>query len=906
MPPVHIEREREDRTPITTSEGDIDASMSSIQYNCLDALFNATNNDDIPIPRISMPVHPPPCHPIALSEFPRFPSMISLPPQIPSVLQHAWPHANERAAAQIDTLYSFQRYIIRVDGVRSERHMCLLTCAELPIDRIPPLHVYPHGIRQREVNLQHVDSVQLTDAQLTDAERFHQYIFQLLKELPNTSFTPGQDRISPFPDPPKRGEFQGIPGLDKFYLLLPCEEKSAYELANDGVKGWLPSDEHDDAPRNMNELQVQLEYHRQQRIRDSLCGGDIPPTHDETAAYLAALLATVREELDESFPPVLLDIIVSYTTLEPRPPPNIDWNFMSDLLNGTLFQRELITADDLSLDHIQPRSILLFTPHSGRWYVNAGADIQSDVEETALSPFPNKEYPTYRAYYLDRWASSVNIQHPHLRLLAAFNFTLTPIQVLQPQPLSHKKKQQQEPILKLLPDATFSYIHISANWLFLLRLMPAILHRLEMDFLHAELSQILLPKCCYSSPVSCSTRLPIQPYVLRQSLTSGNGQETFPLPVPEDEPGSVQQLKVQSHDIDSFFALFQSLQLTPNTVAPTTSIPPFVFSYERLKFLGDSVLKLLLTRILLAEYPNEAEEGITRQKGTMIHMNRMAQYGMQFGLEKYIIAYPFHPANGYRPPGTPLDLSSLPQISPHVLADVVSSLVGAAWISGAEACALQMMCALGILRQEQLARISTFYCLSENVLASFQNVPRVGALLNAESTCEEVIQYKFHHRALYVQVFTHERWMGSGITSTGMSDASGTHTPKLPSYERLELLGDAVLELCVSSWILAEYTRCTGAGELTFLRQKLVSNQVLANAMRKSQLQSFVEFNTAVSMVSIQSSAPKLLADVFEALLGAIYIDSNYQLSAVWAVFNRFVHFTYISDTLSPKLYTHT
>lgn len=84
------------------------------------------------------------------------------------------------------------------------------------------------------------------------------------------------------------------------------------------------------------------------------------------------------------------------------------------------------------------------------------------------------------------------------------------------------------------------------------------------------------------------------------------------------------------------------------------------------------------------------------------------------------------------------------------------------------------------------------------------------------------------------------------------------------TYERLEFIGDDVLELCVNKILYENYPDYT-EGELTKLKQQIVSNENISKYSKKlglDKMTSYVPIN-------------KRLADIFEALLGAIFIDGK-------------------------------
>jgi ribonuclease-3 len=93
--------------------------------------------------------------------------------------------------------------------------------------------------------------------------------------------------------------------------------------------------------------------------------------------------------------------------------------------------------------------------------------------------------------------------------------------------------------------------------------------------------------------------------------------------------------------------------------------------------------------------------------------------------------------------------------------------------------------------------------------------------------------------------------------------------------ERLEFLGDAVLELCVSESL---YARFPGApeGELTLLRSQLVNEASLAEAARRLALNDHVLLGKGEEHQGGRER-PALLSDAFEAVIGALFLDGGYE-----------------------------
>lgn len=98
-------------------------------------------------------------------------------------------------------------------------------------------------------------------------------------------------------------------------------------------------------------------------------------------------------------------------------------------------------------------------------------------------------------------------------------------------------------------------------------------------------------------------------------------------------------------------------------------------------------------------------------------------------------------------------------------------------------------------------------------------------------------------------------------------------TDGLPSNERLEFLGDAVLNLLTASWLYNHFPDGT-VGELTRLRAALVKKTTLARFARQFDLGSYLYIGRGANVGPIRDHET-LLADAFEALIGAIYLDQG-------------------------------
>jgi ribonuclease-3 len=109
---------------------------------------------------------------------------------------------------------------------------------------------------------------------------------------------------------------------------------------------------------------------------------------------------------------------------------------------------------------------------------------------------------------------------------------------------------------------------------------------------------------------------------------------------------------------------------------------------------------------------------------------------------------------------------------------------------------------------------------------------------------------------------------------------------KLPHNERLEFLGDAVLELVVTEYLYENYPN--PEGELTNWRASLVNAKILSEIAREIGFDDFLYLSKGESKESLESKSRQyILANAFEAVVGAIYLDQGYKASKIFI--NEFV-----------------
>jgi len=132
---------------------------------------------------------------------------------------------------------------------------------------------------------------------------------------------------------------------------------------------------------------------------------------------------------------------------------------------------------------------------------------------------------------------------------------------------------------------------------------------------------------------------------------------------------------------------------------------------------------------------------------------------------------------------------------------------------------------------------------------------------------EDIIGYQFGNRELLNQAMTHRSWAHEQVSPRSGAQARRLHN------EALEFLGDSVLGLLVADYLFRAYPRAS-EGELSRMKHRLVSAPTLAKASTELGLGDFVRFGRGEEKSGGRRKAA-LLADVFEAVIGAIFVDGG-------------------------------
>ncbi|OGZ58624.1 MAG: ribonuclease III [Candidatus Spechtbacteria bacterium RIFCSPHIGHO2_02_FULL_43_15b] len=153
------------------------------------------------------------------------------------------------------------------------------------------------------------------------------------------------------------------------------------------------------------------------------------------------------------------------------------------------------------------------------------------------------------------------------------------------------------------------------------------------------------------------------------------------------------------------------------------------------------------------------------------------------------------------------------------------------------------------------------------------------------SSLEESLGVKFNEKDLLLQGLTHRSYINENPQF------------RLSHNERLEFLGDAVLELVVTKYLYGNYTN--PEGELTSWRAALVNSKMLAQIAKNIGINDFL-FLSRGEAKDMGRAREYILANAMEAIIGAIYLDQGFE-GADEFVCREIV--PYLPEIIEKKLY---
>ncbi|ETS77375.1 hypothetical protein PFICI_11249 [Pestalotiopsis fici W106-1] len=353
---------------------------------------------------------------------------------------------------------------------------------------------------------------------------------------------------------------------------------------------------------------------------------------------------------------------------------------------------------------------------------------------------------------------------------------------------------------------------------------------------------------------------------------------------------------------------FQDLSLVLTAISASSARE--ATDYQKLEFLGDVLLKLLSTISVAVNHPQYPEGYLSVMRTRMISNTRLCRATKDSGIDKFILTKEFT-GHKWKPfyvdeMAVTEDVSGTRRMSTKVLADIVESLTGAAFLDGGQG-PRGMEKSLACLRM--LMPDIKWHSMDEgrNVLASLKEVK--SELPSNFQLCEKLLGYSFTNKTLLIEALTH------GSYNLGSSDDR--------SYERLEFIGDAILDYIVvlklwerdlpQSLMSPLRAACVNADLIGFLGMEWSIPQETSEVVDRKPVSSTMEIpfwkfmrhassevgalqkdaekrrglERGPIMDAIENSStypwallahlhiPKFFSDIFESIMGAVWLDSG-------------------------------
>ena len=163
---------------------------------------------------------------------------------------------------------------------------------------------------------------------------------------------------------------------------------------------------------------------------------------------------------------------------------------------------------------------------------------------------------------------------------------------------------------------------------------------------------------------------------------------------------------------------------------------------------------------------------------------------------------------------------------------------------------------------------------------------------------ESKIGYVFKDKSLLVQAFTRTSFCNEHIPSKN---------ERYQSNEVLEFFGDGVLSVAIISFLLKECTQRyaygikteLGEGDFSNIKSKLSDKQNLSKSMKSLGLQRYLRMGEGDAKLGVENE-PSVMEDLFESIVGAIYIDSGMSIETVIKSVSTMLDMSVYTDNRKP------
>ncbi|KAF7550629.1 hypothetical protein G7Z17_g5598 [Cylindrodendrum hubeiense] len=332
-------------------------------------------------------------------------------------------------------------------------------------------------------------------------------------------------------------------------------------------------------------------------------------------------------------------------------------------------------------------------------------------------------------------------------------------------------------------------------------------------------------------------------------------------------------------------------------------------NYERLEFLGDSFLKMATTISLFTLIPNSNEFECHVERMLLVCNQNLFNHAVDRKLQEFVRSKSLDRRTWY--PDLKLKKGKAPKtelrhnLADKSIADVCEALIGAAYVTTEDGNFDMAVKAVTQMVRSKNHKMHTFSDYYKNfTVPSWQPGPSTaGQGLTVRQVADNT-GYTFTSAALLQSAFIHPSYPYGHI----------------PNYQRLEFLGDALLDMAIVDYLFKRYTAADPQW-LTEHKMAMASNQFLGCVCVKLKLHKHLRVTTSSLISQITeyvaeleqaeedaqneankegtamrcnfwlsvSQPPKALPDIVEALIGAMFVDSQYNYAVVVDFFTSFI-----------------
>lgn len=343
---------------------------------------------------------------------------------------------------------------------------------------------------------------------------------------------------------------------------------------------------------------------------------------------------------------------------------------------------------------------------------------------------------------------------------------------------------------------------------------------------------------------------------------------------------------IEQFDFDKSYL---TSSLIPQALTPLAASKEF--NNDRLEFLGDSILKLITTVHLYRKFPGKLEGYLDYQRMRLINNPALFQIAKSEKMEQFIHAARKDDIAKTIFLGTDCQVS----FAGKRLADIIEALIGGFFLERGMKGVSDLLSKL-----EHLNMVDLSWWKEKDFHIQAQQKPGI-RLQNRGESCQQFLPSQIaskQHQIDPSSAETIEEAIGYNFKNKNLLDEAITHPSAATegySYQRLEFLGDAVLDFLVTFHIFCNYPN-DSAGKMTLRRSNAVCNNTLARLALKlglvkdlrilgKEIRRLISNFEDESKVDEFASAPKELGDVYEAMVGAVFVDTGFNLQTVERVF---------------------